>query len=80
MPVNAQTVLEAAALGKRTLQEQGTLDDDTAYELAVEIVTRTVAVMMRRFVRSNASTAEALSRIPRAAVNVESTQQTPPTR
>ena len=40
--VNAQTVLEAAALGKCILQEQGTLDNDTAYELTVEIVTRTI--------------------------------------
>jgi hypothetical protein len=40
--VSAQTVLEAAALARRTMIEQGTLDDDTAYELTVQIVTRTV--------------------------------------
>ena len=39
---NAQTVLEAAAVCKRPLQEQGILDDDTANEVTVEIVTRTV--------------------------------------
>lgn len=40
--VTAQTVLEAAALGQRTLKDQGMLDDDTAYEFTVEVVTRTI--------------------------------------
>lgn len=40
--VLAETVLEAAALGLNVFREQGVLNDDSVYDLRVEVVTATV--------------------------------------
>ena len=40
--VLAETVMEAAALGLRSFREQGMLDDDSVFDLRVEVTTKTV--------------------------------------
>lgn len=39
--VHAQSVLEAAALGVKTVRDTGVLDDDATYDIVVEIRTTT---------------------------------------